>query len=197
MEEGEDQEVRLAEYAALRAELAQRLSSQQALVALNLTAVATIVGFVLVKHSSKSLLLLVPVVSSVLGLLWLDHNRTVRQIATYIGTELWDGRTQSWEKWSGEKDARSKELLYWGAIATVYGVTSVCPLAVGWPAESASTGVWLLTAGGVLLTLLFLGAYVMALAGVLVKSTVLAEADGVTDCTKTTLQAANLTRGDE
>lgn len=56
---------------------------------------------------------------------------------------------------------------------------------------------WLLTAGGVLLTLLFLGAYVMALAGVMVKSTVLAETDGVTDCTKTTLQAANLTRGDE
>jgi hypothetical protein len=171
MEGADTQEVRLAEYAALRAEIAQRLSSQQALVALNLTAVATIVGFVLVKHSSKSLLLLVPVVSSVLGLLWLDHDRNIRLMALYIGTELWRDREQSWEKWSGERHSRPKEILYWSAIAIVYGVTSVCPLAVGWPAGRAPTGVWLLTAGGVLLTLLFSGTYVVALTRVLDKST--------------------------
>jgi hypothetical protein len=171
MEEADTQGVRLAEYVALRAEITQRLSSQQALVALNLTAVATIVGFVLVKHSSKSLLLLVPVVSSVLGLLWLDHDRNIRLMALYIGTELWRDRKQSWERWSGEGHSRPKEILYWIAIAIVYGVTSGCTLAVGWPGGRAPTGVWLLAAGGVLLTLLFLGAYVVALTRVLDKST--------------------------
>jgi hypothetical protein len=158
--------VRRAEYVALRAEIAQRLSSQQALVALNITAIATIVGFVLAEHTgskqpSESLLLLVPVVSSVLGLLWLDHDRNIRRIAEYISTELWRYRVHSWEKWSDGKHSPWKEAFYWGAIGIVYGVTSVGPLAIGWPGETGTPGVEVLAGGSVALTALFVGLYVV------------------------------------
>lgn len=115
-----DQDVRLAEFAALRVEITQRSSFQQALNALNLTVVATIAGLVLSNHAAKSLLLFVPVISSTFGLLWLDHHRNIVLIATYVREELWRW-TPSWEVWFAQHRAPIKEIIYFVAVGVVYG----------------------------------------------------------------------------
>ena len=48
-----------AEYSALRAEIVGRISAQDVLVNLHLTAVAAIVGFAVAEHGSLGLLLLI------------------------------------------------------------------------------------------------------------------------------------------
>jgi hypothetical protein len=145
----------LAEYTALRAEIAQRSATQQALIALDLTAIASIVGFALTGRSSDSLLLIMPVVSSVLWLLWLDHHRNICLIGAYIRTELWRDQLPSWETWFAARRSPLKELLFWGTIVIFYSATSIAPLVVGWPAKDATAALWVLTVFGVGLTLVF------------------------------------------
>ena len=59
--------VLLAEFSALRAEMGQRTSFQQALMGVNLTAIGTIAGLVVSSRAPTDLLLVIPVVSSTLG----------------------------------------------------------------------------------------------------------------------------------
>jgi hypothetical protein len=153
-----DQDVRLAEYAALRAEIAQRSSFQQALIALNLTALATIAGLVVSNHAAKGLLLFVPVISSTFGLLWLDHHRNIDLIATYTREELWRW-TPSWEDWFAQRRAPIKDVVYFLAVGLVYGGAAGTCLGVGWPSSRAGAGQWLLAGAGVLLFVMFLLAY--------------------------------------
>lgn len=81
-------ELRLAEFSALRAEIAGRSSIQHQLLALNITALAAIGGFVLSDGASPLLLLMLPIVSCALGVLWHDHARNIENIGTYIKDEL-------------------------------------------------------------------------------------------------------------
>jgi hypothetical protein len=149
----------LAEYAALRAEIAQRSSFQQALIALNLTSAATVFGFVLTKHASEALILLVPVTSSTLGLLWLDHHRNIQLLATYT-RQNWPGN-ESWEQWRAGRPLTLQGIVYFIAVAIVFGVAGIGSLVVGWPAGS-HVGEWALCVAGLVLTVLFVGSYVAA-----------------------------------
>jgi hypothetical protein len=152
-----DQDVRLAEYAALRSEIGQRSAFQQALNALNLTAISTIAGLVVANHAANGLLLFVPVISSTFGLLWLDHHRNIGLIATYVREELWQW-TPSWESWFALRRSIFKEIAHFGAIGLVYGGASGICLGLGWPGTKAGTGDWLLAVAGLLL----LGTFVLA-----------------------------------
>ena len=73
-----------AEFAAYRQEILHRSSQQYTLLALDLTALTTIAGFVLAKNADQLLLLLLPIVSSSIGLLWYDHARNIDSLGTYI-----------------------------------------------------------------------------------------------------------------
>lgn len=153
-------DAKLAEFAALRAEIAQRSSTQQALIALNLTAVATVLGFALTKQSSRGLLLLVPVISPSLGLLWLDHHRNIRLIAEYIRDELWKDSDPSWETWRGARGSSGAVIAFFLSVALIFGATAAGSWAAGWPGWTATSGVLLLSGCGALLTLVFVAAYV-------------------------------------
>ncbi len=78
----------LAEFSALRDEIANRSSAQHTLIGLNLTAIGGIGGFVLSEHADVRLLLLLPILSPALGLLFFDHAINIKKIGTYIGEEL-------------------------------------------------------------------------------------------------------------
>jgi hypothetical protein len=91
-----DQEVRLTEFAHLRNEIGHRTTTQQALIALNLTVCGTITGFVAAEKAPDALLLAIVYISSAFGILWLDHHLAIHQIASYIERELWHWRP-SWE----------------------------------------------------------------------------------------------------
>jgi hypothetical protein len=85
-----DPTVILAEFAALRSEIASRTTIQAGLLTINITAAGTLVGFYLnSQQPGPSLLLIMPFISSVLGLAWIDHARTITSIGMYIGQSLW------------------------------------------------------------------------------------------------------------
>jgi hypothetical protein len=129
-------------------------------MALNLTTVGTVVGFVLTKHSTSSLLLLVPVISPTLGLQWLDHNRNIGLLASYVRTELWIWKP-SWEAWYDRQRAPGVSVLYFGSITLIYGGGGVATLVLAWPSAKAAAGVWVLALlGAVLLAAFF--AYLFA-----------------------------------
>jgi hypothetical protein len=152
-------ETRLAEFVALRGEIAQRSGFQQALIVLNLATVGSIVGVVVSHTQLKVLLLVVPVVSPTLGLLWLDHHRNIRRISDYLAS-LWAG---SWERHIRESPPlRMWEIIYWGAMFLVFFAVSAVSLALAPPGSHAPVGVWALwLAGGTLSAL-----YVLAFVGV-------------------------------
>src|SRR5438094_227548 len=78
----------LAEFSVLRDEIANRSSAQHTLIGLNLTAIGGIGGFVLSSHADVRLLLLLPMLSPALGLLFFDHAINIKKIGTYIDKVL-------------------------------------------------------------------------------------------------------------
>ena len=125
-----EQDVRLAEYASLRAEIAQRSSFQQALLALHVSSVAAIVGVVITKGAPHTLLLLVPVISAVLGLLWLNHARNIKLISDYIAGTLWLPEwPQSWESWRDPHATGWDHRIFWYAILVSFGAPPVGSIA--------------------------------------------------------------------
>jgi len=80
-------EAALSEYTQLSEEIGRRSTAQQALVTVNATVIGAIGGFALARHQPV-LLVLLPVLSAALGLLWLDHARSIRSKGVYIGDVL-------------------------------------------------------------------------------------------------------------
>lgn len=90
-------DVRLAEFSALRSEIGQRTGIQQALIALNLTVAGTVGGIVASGQGHGRLFLVVMFVSATFGILWLDHHLAIHQIGSYIDEKLW-AWLPSWER---------------------------------------------------------------------------------------------------
>jgi hypothetical protein len=78
----------LAEFQALRKEIADRSTAGQTLLNLNMTATAAVAGFVLSNKADPLLLLLVPILSSALGMLYVDHAYNIINLGAYIKNTL-------------------------------------------------------------------------------------------------------------
>src|SRR5438874_11488229 len=90
----------IEEYKSLRSEIERRSTVQQAVVALNLTAVTVVVGLaarVHPKDDEATVLLLVPFLSYALARLWLDHRGSIIGIGAYIRTQIEPGHNLGWE----------------------------------------------------------------------------------------------------
>jgi hypothetical protein len=143
----------------LRQETSQRSSFQQALVALNLTAVGTIVGFVVTSRAPTELLLVIPIVSPTFGLLWLDHHSNIHRIARYVQQELWVW-TPSWEAHHrNHPHPVWWAVVFWIAILLIFFIVSVAALVLGWPGPNGPAGTWLLWGGGATLCGLYFVAW--------------------------------------
>lgn len=92
----------------------RRSTTQQALLGLNLTAVGFVAGLVLSGEADNELLLVLPIISAVLGLLWLDHALNIEAIGLYVREKLW-----IWEpSWEIEV-CRQKERRRWRLVEFV------------------------------------------------------------------------------
>jgi hypothetical protein len=81
-------DVLLAEFKALRDEIGSRATSSHTLMNMNVVASGVLGGLVVNNPGRVELLLLLPILSPILGLLWLDHAHNIRNIGDYIGTTL-------------------------------------------------------------------------------------------------------------
>lgn len=85
---GEVLNVLLAEFNALRSEIADRSSAAFTLLNINITATAVVAGFVLSDKADIKLLLILPLLSPALGMLFVDHSLNIKNLGGYINTQL-------------------------------------------------------------------------------------------------------------
>jgi hypothetical protein len=89
---GEDKSVAMnalvAEFNAMRAEIIFRATSQASLMQINITAAGTIAVFALANTKYALAMVIIPILSPVLGIFWLDHDMTIMKLGTFIEKEL-------------------------------------------------------------------------------------------------------------
>jgi hypothetical protein len=78
----------LAEFNALRAEILFRATSQATLIQINVTAAGTIAVFALANANFRLAMIVIPILSPVLGILWLDHDATIKKLGDFIEREI-------------------------------------------------------------------------------------------------------------
>lgn len=78
----------VAELGVLRAEMAQKRTAQVAILGLNLTATTTTLGLVISQKIDIRVLILLPILTSSLGILTLVQSMDIRTIARYINEVL-------------------------------------------------------------------------------------------------------------
>ena len=78
----------LAEYTALRAEVTNRISGQDTMLNLYMTAVAAIFGFALSGHADLLILLVLPLLSTAARLLYHNHNLYIKLVSAYLNDQL-------------------------------------------------------------------------------------------------------------
>jgi hypothetical protein len=106
-------ESQVAEFSALREEIAYRSHFQQLLINLNIVASGTVGGIALTRSTNEAVVLLIPAIASALGLLYADHSRSIVYLGKYLAEEF---RTPEgdpifrWESKSSELDAQRPRL---------------------------------------------------------------------------------------
>ena len=110
----------LSEFRALRDEIENRGRVQQALLALNMTALSAIFGMALTSSKLEwwhpSILLIIPLLSSFLSLLYLNHDFTIATIGHYIRDKIspklrelsGDAEIMGWESWTRQAPRKVK-----------------------------------------------------------------------------------------
>lgn len=82
-------QVAIAEFVALRGEIANRTNSQNTLVSISLVATSAIGALIFNKDAGPVVALLLGPLCTATGLLWLDHASAIFSIGDYIKTSLW------------------------------------------------------------------------------------------------------------
>jgi hypothetical protein len=147
-------EIRLAEFVALRQEIAQRSSFQHGLMVLNLTVVGAVIGLVFGHDGDRALLLIVPVVGPALGILWFGNHVAIVRIGTYIATKLWLW-TPSWEIWLAECEPTEHHWwnqTWWPTVQLLFCGVPVTILATGPPSHVNTFADWALWSAGLIVT---------------------------------------------
>ena len=102
--------VLLAQFNALRGEIAERSKAQATFLSLAITALGALGSLGFSPSGDKRLLLLIPMVSVLLGLLWLDHAANISNLGDFIKDEIMPALRSS----SGRSDLPDYEVFIRG-----------------------------------------------------------------------------------
>lgn len=80
--------VLLAQFNACRSEIQVRSSNQAAVINLNITATGVVAGYYFASHASPLILLMIPLLSPMLGILWADHAINIGNLGRFIQHSL-------------------------------------------------------------------------------------------------------------
>ena len=152
----------LAEYTALRAEVTNRISGQDTMLNLYMTAVAAIFGFALSGHADLLILLVLPLLSTAARLLYHNHNLYIKLVSAYLNDQLRPLVTDrlgepgllGWHERSAEyqRGPRWRRLAHPAGLGLLFPVPAAVALVLVVPRLS-SPWAWLAWAGGWLLVL--------------------------------------------
>jgi hypothetical protein len=87
----------VAEANGNRSEIQRRSSSQHRLLALHITITSAIIGVGLGRPEYQLMLLVLPIASAVIGMLYLDHHLTIARIASHLATTYLTHRLNSYQ----------------------------------------------------------------------------------------------------
>ena len=136
-------QVMIAEYSALRAEIAGRISAQDTMINLYMTGTAAIVGITLTGQA-RLLLLILPALSFAVRLLYHNHNLYIGLISSYLNNELrplavatlGERDILGWEAWCDRsvKGGKWLRLPHDGALVVLFPLTAALSLVLVFPA---------------------------------------------------------------
>ena len=152
----------LAEYTALRAEVTNRISGQDTMLNLYMTAAAATFGFALSGHADPLILLVLPLLSAAARLLYHNHNLYIKLVSAYLNDQLrplvtgrlGEPALLGWQERSTEyqRGPRWRRLAHPAGLALLFPVSAAAALALAAPRLS-SPWAWLAWACGWLLVL--------------------------------------------
>lgn len=145
-------DVALAEFAALRTEIASSKTIQSTFIGVGLTVIGAIFAFALQKNGSRNVLSVVPPLTLVIDIIYQAESVQIGRYGTYIRENLWkylEDETEyphSWEQWYRDKSltfgfaleefvfrgAITFLLAAIGAVALLYAHASTTPAVLGW-----------------------------------------------------------------
>jgi hypothetical protein len=143
------QRMALSEFSALRNEIGSRSSAQHTLINISVTAIGAVGGLALAQKGDLSLLLLLPILSPSIGMLYLDHAINIMNIGNYINDQLkpilrlmrYEEAVRSYEQ------RRLLRVLPYGLpIFIIFAGVPIGSLIVTFPIiqERQATGTWML-----------------------------------------------------
>lgn len=144
-EEPPDPAGRLAEYNALRAEIERRSTAQQAIVALQVTALSATTALT-INNGNPNLLLIMGPVSLFLALAWTDHHKQLGSVGRYIMEKIEPFVPGlGWEGWIRSGGRLSKWGYFWRVTLqplVIFGGSSAATLVAVWLLTKQQTGRW-------------------------------------------------------
>jgi hypothetical protein len=164
--------VLLAQFNACRAEIQARSSNQAAVVNLNMTAISILAGYYFVYHADPLVLLIIPLLSPMLGIIWADHAINIGNLGRFIQHKLMPllRRTLNhdlpdYEVWirAFEQRMGPRLLLLIAPMLLIFAILPAAALALAWAvAVTKDKLFWALAGTGVALILIF-GGYSIAI----------------------------------
>ena len=176
-------QVLVAQYSALRSEVAYRTTAQHTLLGLALTGFAAIGGLVITGGAGVVLLLIMPLLASTVGLLWLDHALAIFDIADYVDEKLAsevrilaDREMLAWQPWPRRRVRHpvARAVLWTGPVflgfimpclaSQILTASTAFDIGPTTPARGAGT-LWAITSWwlGLVLTGVLIGTWVLVL----------------------------------
>jgi hypothetical protein len=153
--------VSLAEFGKLRDEISGRSGAAWTLLGLNATISSAVAGFVLAQRADPLLLLLLPLLTPSLGLLFIDHATNIGHIGEYINTVLkpllreaaHEPRLLGYEEWVDAFETQPiRRLLPFGIpLVLLFNIVPVAALLYTMPRIYTPWG-WMLWATGLVMT---------------------------------------------
>lgn len=152
--------VALAEYTALRAEVTNRISGQDTMLNLYMTATAAIFGLALSGHANSLILLVLPLLSAAARLLYHNHNLYIRLVSAYLNDQLrplitdrvGEPRLLGWNERSAQyqRGPQRSRLTHAAGLALLFPIPAAVALVLVMP-RLASPWTWLAWSSGWLL----------------------------------------------
>jgi len=139
----------IAEYTNLRAEIIKLTELQFQTTAVCVVAFGTVLSVGL-QARSAAVILIYPLLSLVLGVVWLHHAHLITRIAAYVREDIEDRvghRIMRWEHAVQAKPLTHGLLAYWG-IRAIFPVSSILALVAALPVPLSGAGVLLYVPAG-------------------------------------------------
>lgn len=162
----------LAQFDACRSEIQARSSNQAAILNLNITATGVIAGYYFASNASPLVLLMIPLLSPMLGIIWSDHAINIGYLGRFIQHSIMPllratlkRDLPDYEMWirNFERDRGKRLLLLISPMLLLFAILPASSLVLAWTVSLDRDALfYVLAATGAVLILIF-GGYSMSL----------------------------------